>query len=267
MTIPVVIADDQPVVAAGVETVLKKHSYRVVACVNDTDTLVETLADVDVEVVVADPNMPVGRHPDGVSLVRRIRTIRPDVGIVVMSRLDNVANLRLMLDLGVAALLDKRTALRGIPAAVHAASIGRRFLSPAVRRAFREVDEANARRDAHERLTQREIAVLRAYARGLSLAEVARLMTRSIKTISRQKRSAMLKLGLRNDAQLYQYLVNVRSGLVESFLLGEEHEAVLAAACDPWADEDEAYVETRQQTAAVQEDAAVPEGAAANDEA
>jgi two-component system, NarL family, captular synthesis response regulator RcsB len=248
MTSPVVIADDQPVVVAGVEAALKKHLYTVVATVNDTDTLLQTLTEVDCEVLIVDPFMPDGTHPDSVGLVRRIRALRPDIGIVVMSRLGNLPALRHMLDIGVAALFDKSASLRGITMAVHAASIGRAFLSPAVRRAFRDMDRVDAEDGPSRQLTPREVDVLRAYARGLSLAEVGQLMTRSIKTISRQKRSAMAKLGLRNDAQLYQYLANVRSGLIEC-VIPPLQDGESAAPDEPVEDDedDEAYVETKKR--------------------
>jgi two-component system, NarL family, captular synthesis response regulator RcsB len=246
MTSPVVIADDQPVVVAGVEAALKKHLYTVVATVNDTDTLLQTLGEVDCEVLIVDPFMPDGAHADSVGLVRRIRALRPDIGIVVMSRLNNLPALRYMLDIGVAALFDKSASLRGITMAVHAASIGRSFLSPAVRRAFRDMDRVEAEDGPARQLTPREVDVLRAYARGLSLAEVSQLMIRSIKTISRQKRSAMLKLGLRNDAQFYQYLAHVRSGLIECVIPAQQDGEAPAATLEEEDDESYVAVKTRR---------------------
>lgn len=241
MPSPVVIADDQPVVAAGVKAVLKKHRYDIVACVNDTDTLLETVAEVACEVIILDPFMPEGRHPDSIGLIRELRALRPEAGIVVMSRLADLPALRQMLDEGVAALFDKRSHLGGIPLAVHAASIGRTFTSPSVRRAFRELDRlegaSGSRRDA---LSPRERDVLRAYAQGLKLVEVGALMSRSIKTISRQKRSAMIKLGLRNDAQLYHYLSSTQEGVAGG----------LIQRADEPPEEDDAYVATRARTAA-----------------
>jgi two-component system, NarL family, captular synthesis response regulator RcsB len=238
MTCPVVIADDQPVVVAGVETILKKHRYTVVARVHDTDTLLQVMEDVDCEVLVTDLCLPDGRQADGVALIRRIRIIRPDVGIVVMTHLANVATLRLLLDLGVAALFDKRANLRDMPSAVHSASLGRTFLSPAIRRAFLAADRANACRN--NSLSPREVAVLRAYSQGLSLADIGARMLRSIKTISRQKRSAMTKLGLQNDAQLYQYLANMRAGLIDGFTeFDDEEDAIDPEAGLPETDEHE----------------------------
>ncbi|MEZ2417982.1 response regulator [Luteibacter sp. RCC_6_2] len=226
MTSNVIIADDHPVVVAGVETILKAHRYEVVARAHDTDTLFDALAEHPCDVVVTDYSMPEGSQPDGMPMIRRIRAARPDTGIVVLTMMSNPAILRSLLDMGVAAIFDKRTNLRDIPVAVHAADVGRSYLSPAIRRLFHEADCANGHDDA-TRLSPREVEVLRAFAQGHGLGDIAILMGRSFKTISRQKRSAMNKLGLANDAQLYQYLAGVRAGMLDDWSPAVEAAATL----------------------------------------
>ncbi len=169
MSSTVIIADDHPVVVAGVETILKAHRYDVVARAHDTDTLFDALSDHPCDVVVTDYSMPEGNQPDGMPMIRRIRATRPDIGIVVLTMLSNPAILRSLLDMGVAAIFDKRTNLRDIPVAVHAADVGRSYLSPAIRRLFHEADCANGHDDLATRLSPREVEVLRAYAQGHGL--------------------------------------------------------------------------------------------------
>ena len=216
MTCTVIIADDHPVVVAGVETVLTAHRYTIMARAYDTDTLLRDITENPCDVLVTDFSMPDGTHPDGMPMIRRIRSLRPDVGIVVLTMLSNPAILRTLLDMGVAAIFDKRTNLKDIPGAVHAADVGRCYLSPAVRRLFHPADCADQRNDLDARLSPREVEVLRAFAEGFSLSDIAGAMGRSFKTISRQKRSAMGKLGLANDAQLYQFLAGVTASRLGS---------------------------------------------------
>jgi two-component system, NarL family, captular synthesis response regulator RcsB len=226
----VIIADDHPVVVAGVETILKSHRYDIVARAYDTDSLFEALGEHPCDVVVTDFAMPEGSQPDGLPMIRRIRALRPDIGIVVLTMLTNVAVLRTLLDMGVAAIFDKRTSLRDIPVAVHAANVGRSYLSPAIRRLFHQAECEETAQDLATRLSPREIEVLRALAQGHNLAQVASAMNRSIKTISRQKRSAMVKLGLDNDAHLYQYLAGVHAGERDDWSVAEEAAASLRFA-------------------------------------
>ncbi|GAB7203428.1 hypothetical protein OS31_10650 [Dickeya oryzae] len=51
--------------------------------------------------------------------------------------------------------------------------------------------------------------MLRLFAEGFLVTEIARKLNRSIKTISSQKKSAMTKLGVDNDIALLNYLSSV----------------------------------------------------------
>lgn len=55
-------------------------------------------------------------------------------------------------------------------------------------------------------LTQAEHKVLEHLQQGMSVSDVADLLHRSVKTISAHKCNSMRKLGVRNDAELFQHL-------------------------------------------------------------
>lgn len=55
----------------------------------------------------------------------------------------------------------------------------------------------------------KESEVLRLFAEGFLVTEIAKKLNRSIKTISSQKKSAMMKLGVENDIALLNYLSSV----------------------------------------------------------
>ncbi|MGE6104570.1 LuxR C-terminal-related transcriptional regulator [Aeromonas veronii] len=54
-------------------------------------------------------------------------------------------------------------------------------------------------------LTPKESEVVRLLASGMSVTQVADYLHRSVKTISTQKKSAMVRLGLQSDSELFQY--------------------------------------------------------------
>ncbi|WP_235661708.1 helix-turn-helix domain-containing protein [Pseudomonas savastanoi] len=58
------------------------------------------------------------------------------------------------------------------------------------------------------KLSPKELEVVRLLAIGLTQAQVAEKLSRSIKTISWTKVSAKTKLGIKTDAELYQYARN-----------------------------------------------------------
>jgi two-component system capsular synthesis response regulator RcsB len=54
-------------------------------------------------------------------------------------------------------------------------------------------------------LSKRELEVVRLFVSGMTIKEISEQLNRSIKTISTRKNTAMRKLGLERDSELFQY--------------------------------------------------------------
>ena len=61
-------------------------------------------------------------------------------------------------------------------------------------------------------LSPREVEVVRCFLDGLSVSQIAVKFKRSRKTVSGQKQSALKKLGLRSDSELFKYSHDLMSG-------------------------------------------------------
>jgi two-component system capsular synthesis response regulator RcsB len=62
---------------------------------------------------------------------------------------------------------------------------------------------------ASAQLSARELEVMRMFAKGMTVTEIAQYTRKSLKTISTQKKKAMVKLGANNDIELvnaYEHL-------------------------------------------------------------
>ncbi len=77
------------------------------------------------------------------------------------------------------------------------------------RSVFSPVGEISAGGYGDKRLSPKESEVLRLFAEGFPVTEIAKKLNRSIKTISSQKKSAMMKLDVENDIALLNYLSSV----------------------------------------------------------
>lgn len=199
----IVIADDHAVVLAGVRAVLERAEppIEVVAAAQSGEELLGLLDRVPCDVLVTDFSMPSpsdhGR--DGLRMLQTIRRTHPLLRVLVLTMLDNPSILRAIRELA-HGLISKRSDLRELPAAVAVVGAGRSYLSPLLQAAL----EAEAGRP-EAALTARETEVVRLFAEGYSVSEIARRLNRSIKTISHQKADAMRKLGIDNHSQLYAY--------------------------------------------------------------
>jgi two-component system capsular synthesis response regulator RcsB len=204
MVLRTIIADDHPVVLMGARAALEAGGdIEVVGEAANGDRLVELLASLPCDVVVTDFSMPGGRHGDGLSLIDLIRRRYPRLPVVVLTMVNNPAVLQTMRSRGALGLCDKRAPLREVAVAVRYAAAGRAYMSDTIRRQF---DTGGVQTTADSaRLSAREIEVVRLYVGGMSISQIAEQLSRSVKTVSRQKRDAMRKLGIDHDSRLSEY--------------------------------------------------------------
>ncbi len=83
---------------------------------------------------------------------------------------------------------------------------GKKFTPESVSRLLEKISAGGY---GDKRLSPKESEVLRLFAEGFLVTEIAKKLNRSIKTISSQKKSAMMKLGVENDIALLNYLSSV----------------------------------------------------------
>ena len=201
--IDILLADDHPVVLMGVRsslTQVQNKALRIVGQAASSGELITLLRQVHCDLLITDFCMPCEAFPDGLTLIGYIRRQHPSMAIIVMSMLKNPTTLRELRNLGVLGLFDKRCALDTLPQAIRDVLGGRSYLSPRYRHLLLEAGEACSP------LSPKEQEVLRLVGDGLSGRDIALRLNRSEKTISRHKRSAMLKLGLKHDRALIDYV-------------------------------------------------------------
>lgn len=218
--IRVAVADDHPTLLTGMEHLLTGfEGITVVGLATDSTALVELLSTCPCDVVVTDFSMPHGRYGDGLSLLRFIRRRFSTVRLVVLTAIENGGVLQNILDVGVSAIVSKSDDLHNVESAIRMAQQGEHYLSPDAASLLAQA-LATSRADADRpRLTKREAEVLRLYAEGFTVTEIGLRVGRSSKTISAQKQSAMKKLGLSNDADMFNYAL--ANGLVQASQLSK----------------------------------------------
>lgn len=205
MTLRIILADDHPIFRSGVRALLESGSNaKVVADVSSPAELMDALDKHPCDLLLTDFSMPGGQVADGLHMLGMIRRRWPDIPVVVLTMVNNGGVLNAILSAGVRGLMSKTDALAELTLAVQAVSHGRTFLSSGIGRVLE--DNGPGSRDHEQRpLSKRETEVLRLFASGFTVSEIAGQLNRSIKTISRQKMDAMNKLGLKSDLDVYAY--------------------------------------------------------------
>jgi two-component system, NarL family, captular synthesis response regulator RcsB len=201
----VVLADDHPFVLLGVRSALAKaDGIEVVGEAHNPGALFRMLDTVPCDVVVTDLTMPGDPDDarDGLPLVRRLRRDWPLLRIVVLTGITNVVILRAVRCAGVTAMLRKSEPMKELARAVRDAGCGRAYIGDSIRRDFGIACPEATGSVSTPRLSPRELEVVRQFAEGRPVTEIARMLDRDVRTVSRQKRDAMTKLGVSNDPAL-----------------------------------------------------------------
>ncbi len=202
----IVLADDHPIVRKGVRAVLELDpGLKVVAEASSPAELLAALRNTACDVVITDFGMPSADNADGLTLLKALQRECPSVFIIVLTLIENVGVLRSVLQLGIPGLVNKADSLSELSRCI-AAVVARRhpYVSASIK-ANLERQQRGRWADHHVALSPREAEVLRYFATGMSITEIAERIGRSTKTISRQKRSAMDKIGLQSDKDIFDY--------------------------------------------------------------
>jgi two-component system, NarL family, captular synthesis response regulator RcsB len=184
------------------------ETIEVVGEANNARALIAELALKPCDVLVTDFAMPEQGCDanDGLRLIRQVRQDFPETSIVVLTSVCNVAILRSILRAGAMSLVNKAEPIDLVATAVRHATVGRHFVSASFAVALAEAGKEADFSPGEPQLSPREIEVVKLFAQGSTISEIAKVLGRDVRTISRQKRDAMNKLGVRNDPGLFAFV-------------------------------------------------------------
>ncbi|WP_341313276.1 response regulator transcription factor [Paraburkholderia sp. IMGN_8] len=209
MNLRVILADDHPFVLIGVRAALDMHpGVTIVGEAATPTSLIELLQSTPCDVLVTDFAMPEasGAVEDGLRLIRRIRHGWPSLRIVVMTTLTNTAILRAIVSDGAVSALSKMEAMDELWQAIRASGNGEIHIGRSIVEALAHPQREECDLPPILRLPQRQAEIIRMFVRGQSISEIAAALGCHRRTISRQKRDAMAKLGVVNDPGLFAYV-------------------------------------------------------------
>lgn len=211
--IRVLLVDDQPLVRAGLQTLLGEEAdIDVVGDAANGEEAVAAVASLTPDVVLMDIRMPV---LDGLEATRRLTTDGSVARIVILTTFDLDEYVFQALRAGASGFLLKDAPGEEIIRAVRIAARGDALLAPSVTRRLIErfSDTRRAEPPQLRWLTEREREVLLLMARGLSNSEIATGLFLGETTVKTHVAHMLAKLELRDRVQAV--VLAYESGLVE----------------------------------------------------
>jgi DNA-binding NarL/FixJ family response regulator len=205
--IRVLIADDQPVVRAGLEMILEaQDEFEVAGQAADGDAAVGLVRSLAPDVVLMDIRMPI---VDGIEATRLITAARLPTRVLILTTYGLDEYVYDALHAGAAGFLLKTDPPDRLVEAVRVVAAGDALLAPEITR--RLIDRFVAAKPPApaspelETLTVREREVLELLARGLTNAEIANELVVSDGTVKTHVARILAKLDLRDRTQAVIY--------------------------------------------------------------
>jgi DNA-binding NarL/FixJ family response regulator len=212
-SIRVLLADDHALVRQGFRRILEDETdIVVVGEAGGGAEAIELDQKLDPDIVVLDLGMP---EINGLHAAIEILRHRPNRRVLMLSMHSDVQYVRNAFDAGVKGYILKNALETDLIRAVRAVAAGAPFLSPELSEAMAAkgtAGQGSVSDDPFDRLSAREIQVLRLVAMGRTNKEIAALLGVSANTVAVHRTNLMATLGTHKAAELV--LIAVRKGLV-----------------------------------------------------
>ena len=207
--IRLLLADDHPVVRAGLCTLLSAQpDMEVVGQADSGVGAVERALECQPDVVVMDITM---EGTNGLTATREIKERLPQTHVLVLTVHNSVEYLRRALEAGATGYVLKQAADTELAVAIRAVQRGEIFVYPVFTRVLLGdwspdgAAEDQGRPDSYDLLSPREKQVLRLVALGYTNRQIAERLYLSVKTVGTYRARLMAKLDLKGRPALVRY--------------------------------------------------------------
>jgi DNA-binding NarL/FixJ family response regulator len=203
--IRILLADDHGIVREGLKQLFAAaRDMTVVGEAGSGDEVLQALRGGGIDLILLDMTMP---GISGASLIARLRAHDACPPILVLSMHNELQIARRALAAGAGGYLTKDSDPSTLVGAIHKVAAGGRYIDPVL--AEKMVFDADdpAERPPHERLSERELDILRLLVHGKGVNDIADELRISNNTVSTHKARLMQKMDLHTNAELVRYAV------------------------------------------------------------
>ncbi len=197
-TIRVMIVDDHPMVAEGIQSLLESYDeIAVVGTLSNGQEAVDQATHLQPDVILMDLNMP---GLGGLSATEIILERLPDTRVLILSMHDSPEYISTALSHGARGYVLKDVPTDEIKQAIDAVMRGEQYLCTGASGSLKPKAD-----DTREALTGREQTILLELAQGKSNKEVAQTLDISVRTVETHRKNIKRKLGISSTAGLTRY--------------------------------------------------------------
>jgi two-component system invasion response regulator UvrY len=201
----IIIADDHPIVRAGMKQIISEASDLMVADeASDGRQLLSKIRKENFDVVILDISMP---HMDGLDVLKQLKIEMPKLPVIVLSIHPEDQYALRVLKAGASGYVTKVSAPDELINAIRKVCRGGKYISPSIAEKLAFQLDANFEEMPHEALSDRDYQVLCLLASGKTVTDIADELALSVKTVSTYRARILEKMNMKNNAELIHYAV------------------------------------------------------------
>jgi two-component system, NarL family, invasion response regulator UvrY len=199
----ILIADDHAILRKGLREILARElEGAVFGEAKDAQQVFTEAQRQHWDLVILDISMP-GRS--GLDVLRDLKREQPQLPVLVLSMHPETQYGKRVLKAGAAGYLNKESAPEELVQAIHKVLNGGRYVSPALAEKLAFDLSLESDQFPHEKLSDRELEVLRMMASGKTVSQIAETLHLSVTTVSTYRARILEKMNMKTTAELMHY--------------------------------------------------------------
>jgi len=207
--IKIILADDHRIFRDGIKSLLSENErINIISEASNGDELLVLLKSLKPDIIIADITMP---GLSGIEITKQIKMLYPEIHVMILSMHTNEEFVLNAINAGARSYLPKDTSKEELMEAVNVLYEGGEYYSKSISdnflKSFIKKQKVDQSLKENDDLTQREIEILKLAASGISNKDIADKLFISIKTVDAHKNHIMVKLKLKNTAEMVLYAV------------------------------------------------------------
>lgn len=210
--IKIILVDDHPLVRQGLKLALKLHSNSQIEVIGDFERCkdaLERVTELNPDVIILDISLPEMQGTEGLT---QFLKINPNLNIIALTMHDSKDIILDMVKRGAKGYILKDTPMEELITAIKTVRKGEIYFPPKISQVlfdeYKRSFKSNLNMNGSDKLSEREMEVLKCIVNGMSNKEIADKLYLSIRTVETHRYNIKRKLNINSVAGLTRYAMD-----------------------------------------------------------